>query len=241
MEPVVKLKPIEATPETFKEFGQVVEASADGEEFGPHELSLTSPNALPGALFLSGSGGLFERHTMKVFMALTNSDADGCRMRSKKSCHVKGTVEALNGSTFFIVLGQIRISETDDTAFEKQSALFPLAIFDIVLINIWCHDIRREHASNKPLLTTLFKITSPANPHTDNVTGGVETRIAPDMVSHWLEVKEVHCNRLREATETMLSSNLIEQHPDTQPHQALYRERKKLALALLDDRREDVA
>ncbi|RVW78201.1 Protein ROOT HAIR defective 3-like 1 [Vitis vinifera] len=78
----------------------------------------------------------------------------------------------------------------DDTAFEKQSALFALAISDVVLINIWgwselssgwkttgavkiltiecwtelclrfqmwCHDIGREHAANKPLLKTVFQ------------------------------------------------------------------------------------
>ncbi|XP_043807746.1 protein ROOT HAIR DEFECTIVE 3 homolog 2 isoform X3 [Manihot esculenta] len=52
----------------------------------------------------------------------------------------------------------------DDTAFEKQSALFALAIADIVLINIietiyrWCHDIGREQAANKPLLKTVFQV-----------------------------------------------------------------------------------
>lgn len=46
----------------------------------------------------------------------------------------------------------------DDTAFEKQSALFALAISDIVLINMWCHDIGREHAANKPLLKTVFQV-----------------------------------------------------------------------------------
>ncbi|KAG6493437.1 hypothetical protein ZIOFF_048423 [Zingiber officinale] len=58
----------------------------------------------------------------------------------------------------------------DDTAFEKQSALFALAISDIVLINIlassvdkvdlsrWCHDIGREQAANKPLLKTVFQV-----------------------------------------------------------------------------------
>ncbi|KAH9747417.1 protein ROOT HAIR DEFECTIVE 3 [Citrus sinensis] len=75
----------------------------------------------------------------------------------------------------------------DDTTFEKQSALFALAIADIVLINIfwtflgfglrevsfisvlwvdglvlglfllWCHDIGREQAANKPLLKTVFQ------------------------------------------------------------------------------------
>ncbi|GMN60304.1 hypothetical protein TIFTF001_029405 [Ficus carica] len=46
----------------------------------------------------------------------------------------------------------------DDTTFEKQSALFALTISDIVLINMWCHDIGREHAANKPLLKTVFQV-----------------------------------------------------------------------------------
>ncbi|RDX65384.1 Protein ROOT HAIR DEFECTIVE 3-like 1, partial [Mucuna pruriens] len=48
--------------------------------------------------------------------------------------------------------------EVDDTAFEKQSALFALAVSDIVLINMWCHDIGREQAANKPLLKTVFQV-----------------------------------------------------------------------------------
>ncbi|PWA99628.1 Root hair defective 3 GTP-binding protein [Artemisia annua] len=46
----------------------------------------------------------------------------------------------------------------DDTAFEKQSALFALAVSDIVLINMWCHDIGREQAANKPLLKTVLQV-----------------------------------------------------------------------------------
>ncbi|XP_024527496.1 protein ROOT HAIR DEFECTIVE 3 homolog 2 [Selaginella moellendorffii] len=46
----------------------------------------------------------------------------------------------------------------DDTAFEKQSSLFALAVSDVVLINMWCHDIGREHAANKPLLKTVFQV-----------------------------------------------------------------------------------
>ncbi|GAB2269229.1 Cell wall protein rhd3 [Dionaea muscipula] len=46
----------------------------------------------------------------------------------------------------------------DDTTFEKQSALFALAVSDIVLINMWCHDIGREQAANKPLLKTVFQV-----------------------------------------------------------------------------------
>ncbi|XWS16213.1 hypothetical protein CRYUN_Cryun34aG0065900 [Craigia yunnanensis] len=51
-----------------------------------------------------------------------------------------------------------RESGEDDTAFEKQSALFALAVSDIVLINMWCHDIGREQAANKPLLKTVFQV-----------------------------------------------------------------------------------
>ncbi|GKV00869.1 hypothetical protein SLEP1_g13481 [Rubroshorea leprosula] len=45
----------------------------------------------------------------------------------------------------------------DDTAFEKQSALFALAVSDIVLINMCCHNIGWEQASNMPLLKTVFQ------------------------------------------------------------------------------------
>ncbi|KAI3721356.1 hypothetical protein L2E82_32365 [Cichorium intybus] len=48
MEPVVvKLKAIEATPETFKEFGQVIQASPDGDEFGPHDAQLDLSQGTP--------------------------------------------------------------------------------------------------------------------------------------------------------------------------------------------------
>ncbi|PRQ29952.1 putative P-loop containing nucleoside triphosphate hydrolase [Rosa chinensis] len=46
----------------------------------------------------------------------------------------------------------------EDDTFERRSALFALAISDIVLINMWCHDLGREHAANKPLLRTIFEV-----------------------------------------------------------------------------------
>ncbi|KAL3631994.1 hypothetical protein CASFOL_024978 [Castilleja foliolosa] len=54
--------------------------------------------------------------------------------------------------------GRSQTTKEDDTAFEKQSALFALAVSDIVLINMWCHDIGREQAANKPLLKTVFQV-----------------------------------------------------------------------------------
>ena len=71
----------------------------------------------------------------------------------------------------------------DDTNFERQSALFALAVSweaqvvahhslrvcssrslcheqvaDVLLVNIWCHDIGREQGSGKPLLKTIFQV-----------------------------------------------------------------------------------
>ncbi|XP_047960544.1 protein ROOT HAIR DEFECTIVE 3 homolog 2-like isoform X2 [Salvia hispanica] len=45
----------------------------------------------------------------------------------------------------------------DDTAFEKQSALFAIAIAHTVIINMWCSDVGREHAANRPLLKIVFE------------------------------------------------------------------------------------
>ncbi|XP_057486548.1 uncharacterized protein LOC130772623 [Actinidia eriantha] len=44
---VVRLKAIEATPETFGEYGQVIEASPDGEEFGPQDAQLDLSRGIP--------------------------------------------------------------------------------------------------------------------------------------------------------------------------------------------------
>lgn len=44
---VVKLKAIEATPASFAEYGQVIEASPDGEEFGPNDAQLDLSRGIP--------------------------------------------------------------------------------------------------------------------------------------------------------------------------------------------------
>lgn len=48
---VLRLKPIEATAETFGEFGQVIEASPDGEEFGPQDAQLDLSRGIPRSSF----------------------------------------------------------------------------------------------------------------------------------------------------------------------------------------------
>ncbi|CAO2826218.1 unnamed protein product [Amaranthus hypochondriacus] len=44
---VVTLKAIEATPETFKDYGQVIQSSVDGEDFGPHDAKLELSRGTP--------------------------------------------------------------------------------------------------------------------------------------------------------------------------------------------------
>ncbi|XVE99378.1 hypothetical protein REPUB_Repub03eG0192900 [Reevesia pubescens] len=44
---IMKLKPIEATQESFKEYGQVIEVSPDGEEFGPKDAQLDLSKGIP--------------------------------------------------------------------------------------------------------------------------------------------------------------------------------------------------
>ncbi|KAM0853068.1 hypothetical protein ACQ4PT_051332 [Festuca glaucescens] len=74
----------------------------------------------------------------------------------------------------------------DDTAFEKQSALFALAISDIVLINMWCHDIGREQAANKPLLKTVFQVMV-ATVRCDEIANEKFGCLASD--AEWLELE----------------------------------------------------
>ena len=47
----VKLKPIEATAESFEPYGQVVEASPDGDEFGPRDAQLDLSRGIPRSVF----------------------------------------------------------------------------------------------------------------------------------------------------------------------------------------------
>ncbi|RDX86441.1 hypothetical protein CR513_32228 [Mucuna pruriens] len=44
---VLTLKAMEATPSTFQDYGQVVEASPDGQEFGPHDAQLDLTQGTP--------------------------------------------------------------------------------------------------------------------------------------------------------------------------------------------------
>ena len=42
--------------------------------------------------------------------------------------------------------------------YEKQSALFAMAVADVLIVNMWCHDIGRETGAGKPLLRTVMQV-----------------------------------------------------------------------------------
>ena len=44
---VVTLRAVEATPESFAPFGQVIAASPDGDQFGPHDAQLDLSRGVP--------------------------------------------------------------------------------------------------------------------------------------------------------------------------------------------------
>ncbi|KAL3720856.1 hypothetical protein ACJRO7_005633 [Eucalyptus globulus] len=78
-------------------------------------------------------------------------------MDASKGRHAKGAGNEL--CTLVMDLeGTDGIKRGEDTTFEKQSALFALAVSDIVLINMWCRHIGCEKAANRPLLKTVFLV-----------------------------------------------------------------------------------
>uniref|UniRef100_A0A6N2M339 Ureidoglycolate hydrolase n=1 Tax=Salix viminalis TaxID=40686 RepID=A0A6N2M339_SALVM len=60
------VKPTEATPESFKEYGQVIEASPDGEEFGPKDAQLNLTLGIPRFYIMK-----LEKRSLK-FTAITH-------------------------------------------------------------------------------------------------------------------------------------------------------------------------
>ncbi|KAI4324785.1 hypothetical protein MLD38_030241 [Melastoma candidum] len=104
----------------------------------------------------SGKSTLLNRLFQTDFREM---DADEGRQQTTKGiwiakgagiqpCMLVMDMEATNGR---------ELGQDDTTTFEKQSALFALAISDLVIINMWWREIGQEQASNKPLLKTIFQ------------------------------------------------------------------------------------
>ena len=50
---IVEVKVIEATAESFEEYGQVIKASPDGDEFGPQDAQLDLSCGITKCIFFS--------------------------------------------------------------------------------------------------------------------------------------------------------------------------------------------
>ena len=46
----------------------------------------------------------------------------------------------------------------DDASFERQTALFAMAVADVLVVNMWAKDVGREAGAGKPLLRTIFGV-----------------------------------------------------------------------------------
>ncbi|MCD7461907.1 Cell wall protein rhd3 [Datura stramonium] len=80
----------------------------------------------------------------------------------------------------------------DDTAFEKQSALFT-SLSDIVLINMWCHNIGHEQAANKPLLKTVFQMFV-IRDKTRTLLENLEPVLRQDIQKIWDSIPKPHAH-----------------------------------------------
>lgn len=47
----------------------------------------------------------------------------------------------------------------DQKAFEGKSALFSLALTDVLMVNMWMNEVGRYNAANLPLLKTVFEVS----------------------------------------------------------------------------------
>ncbi|KAK3120242.1 hypothetical protein QOZ80_9AG0684220 [Eleusine coracana subsp. coracana] len=141
--------------------------SADGEMDAAAMERLAAVAGLPGCglsyavVSILGPQGSGKSTLLNHLFGTSFTEMDALRGRNQTT---KGIwiAKAVGIEPFTVVLDlegtDGRERGQDDTAFEKQSALFALAVSDIVIINLWCHDIGREHAANRPLLRTVFEV-----------------------------------------------------------------------------------
>lgn len=68
---VVKRKAVEATPETFAEFGQVISSSPDGDEFGPQDAQLELHRGTPRFYIMQLKGRALKFRTITHHASVT--------------------------------------------------------------------------------------------------------------------------------------------------------------------------
>ncbi|KAB5538913.1 hypothetical protein DKX38_016446 [Salix brachista] len=92
------VKPIEATPESFKEYGQVMEASPDWEEFGPKDAQLNLSLGIPRLYIMK-----LEKRAPK-FPAITHH------------ANVTQCLGSIGGGVWYIGVAKPSIVETKENA-----------------------------------------------------------------------------------------------------------------------------
>ena len=127
----------------------IVPASARAWERAYQIVAIMGPQS-------SGKSTLLNRAFGTTFRVMDDSlgrsqTTQGVWLSRSESCATPTLVMDLEGTD-----GRERGEE--DTAFEKQTALFAMATADVLMVNMWCNDIGREQASGKPLLRTIFEV-----------------------------------------------------------------------------------
>ncbi|KAJ6432805.1 hypothetical protein OIU84_019938 [Salix udensis] len=92
------VKPTEATPESFKEYGQVIEASPDGEEFGPKDAQLNLTLGIPRFYIMK-----LEKRSLK-FTAITHH------------ANVTQCLGSIGGGVWYLGVAKPSIVETKENA-----------------------------------------------------------------------------------------------------------------------------
>eukprot|EP00741_Cyanophora_paradoxa_P008748 tig00000140_g8469.t1 len=65
--------------------------------------------------------------------------------------------KAANSNVLAVDVEGIDSREREGEGLEKKFALFSVAVANVVILNLWTHDVGRREASNYPLLSTVFE------------------------------------------------------------------------------------
>ncbi|GKE82463.1 DnaJ domain, zinc finger, CCHC-type, tetratricopeptide-like helical domain protein [Tanacetum coccineum] len=121
---MVKLKAVEATPENFKEFGQVIEAHQTPKHSDLMMLSSISPKALPeikkayhkaalkhhpdkAGTFLARSESGADGHVLKEIFTTIHKDADKLFRKIGEACGVLSDANKVCSLSFLLLFGHI--------------------------------------------------------------------------------------------------------------------------------------
>lgn len=87
-------------------------------------------------------------------------DAEGGRSQTTQGVWLDLSPKVVGMPTFVLDLegSDGRERGEDDTTFERQSALFALAMADVLMINLFAVNVGRVQGSGAPLLKTVLQV-----------------------------------------------------------------------------------